>query len=198
MMKTKDSMICKKLHSLYSSKIYETILKEELLMSTVQEKQFANQVDMIWDGWLNSFKTVQNFQEDVQQKALQAFSYQKELLDFSVKTLNTMEEESKKVSKDWNENIQNNMKQSSIEQDQQIPKWLNNIQDVTESVQSLSWKPSHVMLDLFIESQNQLEATMKKTLASQKKERTENFKKIEELTEQMKETYKGILNPTKD
>ena len=54
------------------------------------------------------------------------------------------------------------------------------------------------MLDLFIESQNQLEATMKKTLASQKKERTENFKKIEELTEQMKETYKGILNPTKD
>ena len=166
-------------------------------MSTVQEKQFVNQVDLIWDGWLNNLKIAQNFQEDLQQKALQAVSYQKELLDFSVKTLNKMEEESKTASKDWNDKVQNNVKQISKE-DQQISKWLNNIQDVTESVQLLSWKPSRVMLDLFIESQNQLEATMKKTLASQKKERTENFKKIEELTEQMKETYKGILNPTKD
>ncbi|MER1985332.1 MAG: hypothetical protein ABS948_05495 [Solibacillus sp.] len=166
-------------------------------MSKVQEKQFANPVDMMWDGWLSSLKTVQNFQDDLQQKALQAFSYQKELLDFSVKTLNTMEEESKKVSKDWNENIQNNMKQSSIEQDQQIPKWLNNIQDVTESVQLLSWKQSNAMLDVFIKSQNQLEATMKKTLASQQKERTENYKKVEELFEQMKANQKGILNPIK-
>ena len=133
MMKTKDSMICKKLHSLYSSKIYETILKEELLMSTVQEKQFVNQVDLIWDGWLNNLKIAQNFQEDLQQKALQAVSYQKELLDFSVKTLNKMEEESKTASKDWNDKVQNNVKQISKE-DQQISKWLNNIQDVTESV----------------------------------------------------------------
>jgi len=197
MMKTKDSMICKKMHSLYSSKIYEIILKEELLMSTVQEKQFVNQVDMIWDGWLNSFKTVQNFQEDVQQKALQAFSYQKELIDFSVKTLNTMEVESLKISKDWNEKVQNNVKQSSSNEDEQVSKWLNNIQDITESVQSLSWKPSHVMLDLFIESQSQLEATMKKTLTSQKKERIENFKKVEELIEQMKTTQKQILNARK-
>ena len=165
-------------------------------MTTVPEKQFVNQVDLLWDGWLNNFKTVQNFQEDLQQKTLQAFSYQKELFDFSVKVLNTMEEESKKVSKDWNEKILNNVKQS-IDQDQQVPKWLNNIQDVTESAQLLSWKPSNAMLDVFIKSQNQLEATMKKTLASQQKERTENYKKIEELFEQMKETHKGILNPIK-
>lgn len=173
------------------------MLKEELLMATTQEKQFVNQVDMIWDGWLNNLKTVQNFQEDLQQKALQAFSYQKELLDFSVKTLNTMEEESKKVTKDWNEKVQSNVKQSKINQSEQVSEWLNNIQDVTERVQLLSWNPSHAMLDLFIESQNQLEVTIKKALDSQQKERTENFKKIEELTEQMKATHKGILNPTK-
>ena len=166
-------------------------------MTTVQEKQFVNQVDMMWDGWLNNLKTVQNFQEDLQQKALQAFSYQKELLDFSVKTLNTMEEESKKVSKDWNEKVQNNVKLSKITQEQQVSEWLDNIQDVTERVQSLSWNPSHAMLDLFIESQNQLEATMKKTLASQQKERKEDFKKTEELIEQMKATHKGMLNPIK-
>lgn len=179
------------------SLIYETILKEESLMSTVLEKQFVNQVDMIWDSWLNNIKTAQNFQEDVQQKALQVFSYQKEVLDFSVKTLNTMEEESKKVSKDWNEKVQSTVKQSGISQSQQVSEWLNNIQDITEKVQLLSWKPSHTMLDLFIESQNQLEVTMKKTLASQQKERTESFKKIKELTEQMKATHKGILNPNK-
>ena len=123
-------MLCKKcIHYTF----YEPILKEELLMSTVQEKQFVNQVDLIWDGWLNNLKIAQNFQEDLQQKALQAVSYQKELLDFSVKTLNKMEEESKKASKDWNDKVQNNVKQISKE-DQPVSKWLNNIQDVTESV----------------------------------------------------------------
>ena len=167
-------------------------------MTTVPEKQFVNQVDTLWDGWLNNLKTVQNFQEDLQQKALQAFSYQKELLDLSVKVLNTMEEESKKVTKDWNEKVQNNVKQSKVFQSEQVSELLNNVQDITDSVQLLSWNPSHTMLDLFIDSQNQLEATMKKSLVSQKKKRTENFKKIEELTEQIKATQKGILNPTKD
>ena len=166
-------------------------------MATVQENHFANQLDVIWDIWLNNFKTVQNFQDSVQQKTLQAFSYQKELLDFSVKTFETMEEEFKSVSNDWNEKIQNNVKQININEDEQISKWLNTIQDVTESVQSLSWKPSRAMLDLFVESQNQLEATMKKTLATQKKERTESFKKVEELVEQVKTTQKNFLVPSK-
>lgn len=166
-------------------------------MSTVQENRFANQVDMIWDAWLNNFKAVQSFQDSVQQKALQSFSYQKELLDFSVKTLNTMEEESKKVSKDWNEKVQNSVQQISKKEDEQVSKWLNNLYDITESVQLLSWKPSRVILDVFIESQNQLEATMKKTLATQKKERTDYYKKIEDLIGQVKTTQKEILTPTK-
>ena len=167
-------------------------------MTAVPEKQLVNQVDMFWDGWLNNLKTVQKFQEDLQQKALEAFSYQKELLDFSVKALNTMEEESKKVSKEWNEKVQNNVKQSKVFQSEQVSELLNNIQDITDSVQLLSWNSSHALIDLFIESQSQLEANMKKTLVSQKKKRTENFKKIEELTDQIKVTQKEFLNPTKD
>ena len=166
-------------------------------MSTVQEKRFTNQVDMIWDVWLNGLKTVQSFQDDLQQKAIQAISYQKELLDFSVKTLNTIEEESKKVSKDWNEQVQNSLQQSKFSQGEQVSEWLNNIQDITENVQSLSKKPSQAMLDLFIESQKQLELKMKKLLASQQKERTENFGKLEELVEQIKTTQKEFLNPSK-
>lgn len=166
-------------------------------MAKVQEIQPVNQVDFLWDGWLNNLRTVQSFQEDVQQKALQAFSYQKEMLDFSVKALNTLEEESKKVTKNWNEKVQSNIKQGSFNQSEQVSEWLNNIQDITERVQLFSWNPSHAMLDLFIESQNQLEATLKKALDSQQKNHSEHLKKIEELTEQMKAAHKGILNPTK-
>ena len=164
-------------------------------MSTVQEKQFANQVDMIWDSWLNGFKTAQNFQEELQQKALQAISYQKEVLNLSAKTLNTMEEEAKKLSKNWNEQVQKNLTQSNMEQNPQVSEWLNNIQDITEKVQLLSWKPSYAMLDLFTASQKQLEDTMKKSLVSQQKERTEDLKKLEELTEQLKTAHKKMLNP---
>jgi transcriptional regulator of heat shock response len=166
-------------------------------LSVVQENRFVNQVDVIWNVWLNNFKSVQNFQDSVQQKALQAFSYQKELLDYSVKTLDTMEEETKKVSKEWNDKVQTNLQQISENEDEQVTKWLNNIQDVTESVQLLAWKPSRAMLDVFIESQNQLETIMKKSLATHKKERTEYFKKTEELIEQVKTTQKEILNPSK-
>lgn len=166
-------------------------------MTKVQGTPAVNQVDLMWDGWLNNLKSLQSFQEDIQQKALQTFSYQKEMLDLSVKTLSTLEEESKKVTKDWNQKVQSTVKQSNLNQNEQASQWLTNIQDVTERVQLLSWNPSHAMLDLFIESQNQVEATMKKALESQQKNQSENFKKIEELTEQMKAAHKGILNPIK-
>ena len=161
-------------------------------MSNLQEKQLINDVDRIWDGWLSSVKDVQKCQEDVQQKALQAFSYQKELLDFSVKTLNTIEKETEKVSKDWNDNLRNGVKQSNLDQDS---KWLNTIQHITESVHLLSWKPSYTMLDVLIKSQEQVEVAMKKAFASQQQVRAENDKKIEELCEQMKAAHKGILKP---
>jgi hypothetical protein len=166
-------------------------------VSNEQENRFAKQVDSIWDAWLNNFKTVQSFQEELQQKALQAFSYQKELIDFSVKSFNTIEEESKKVTKDWTEKVQGTVKDSSIGQDEYVSKWLNSVQEVTESIQSFTWKPSRAFLDLLIESQSQFEANAKKALASQKKERTESYKKVEELIEKVKTAQKEVLTPIK-
>ena len=166
-------------------------------MSTVQENQFVNQVDMFWDVYLNNFKTVQSFQDGLQQRALQALSYQKEMLASSLKTLNTMEEESQNVTKDLNEKVQENVKLLNIKEDEQVSKWLNNIQDITESMQLLAWKPSRAVNDVFIESQNQFEAMTKKILTTHKKERTEYIKKMEELIEQVKTTQKEILNPSK-
>ena len=171
--------------------------KEEIVMTKAQGTPAANQVDLLWDGWLNNLKSLQSFQEDLQQKALQAFSYQKEMLDFSAKTLNKLEEESKKETKDWNHKIQATVNQSNLNQNEQTAKWLTTMQDVTERVQTLAWKPSHAMMDMFIKSQNQVEATMKNALERQQTYQTENLEKMEQLTEQMKAAHKGILNPIK-
>ena len=168
-----------------------------IFMTKAQGTSAVHQVDLMWDGWLNNLKSLQSFQEDVQQKALQAFSYQKEMLDLSAKTLNTLEEESKKATNDWNHKIQATVKQSNLNQNEQATKWLTSIQDVVESVQMMAWKPNHVMLDLLTKSQHQVEDMMKNALENQQKYQTENFKKIEELTEQMKVAHKGILNPIK-
>lgn len=166
-------------------------------MTKAQGTPAVNQVDLLWDGWLNNLKGLQNLQEDLQQKALQAFSYQKEMFDFSAQTLSKLEEESKKATKDWNHKIQETVKQSNVNQNEQTTKWLTNMQDVTEVFQTMAWKPSHIMLDLFTKSQHQVEETMKNALEKQQAFQTENFEKIEELTEQMKAAHKGILNPIK-
>lgn len=158
------------------------------------KEQVVNGVDLLWDGWINSFKTLQSYQDDVQKKTLQAFTYQKELLDSTVTTLNAMEQEAKKASKEWQEKVQTTVKEiSSNGQLEQISTWLSNIQEINDKAHALSWKPSHAVLDLFVQSQNQWESTVKSTLVQQKQERAEILNKIEELTEQMRDAHKSLL-----
>lgn len=156
--------------------------------------QVAKGVDFLWDGFLNSFRTFQLFQDDVEKKTLQTFNYQKEVLDSTVSAFSSIEEESKKASKEWQEKVQSSFSEiSNIEQFEQVTKWFESVREITEKAQSLAWKPSNAILELFTESQNQWEATVKKALELQKQERVETLNKIEELTEQLKETHKKLL-----
>ena len=163
------------------------------MMKEQMKEQVANGVDLIWDGWLNSFKTIQNFQDDVQKKALQAFTAQKELLDSSVSTFKTIEEESKKAAIEWQEKIQNSFKEINNGPLANEAAWLTNIQEINEKVQTLSWKPNTTMLELMLQSQNQWESTVKTALEQQKQERVQVLGKIEEVTEELKEAHKGLL-----
>lgn len=162
-------------------------------MKEQMKEQVANGVDLIWDGWLNSFKTIQNFQDDVQKKTLQAFTAQKELLDSSVSTFKTIEEESKKAAIEWQEKIQNSFKEINNGPLANEAAWLTNIQEINEKVQTLSWKPNSTMLELMLQSQNQWESTVKTALEQQKQERVQVLGKIEEVTEELKEAHKGLL-----
>jgi len=163
------------------------------MMKEQMKEQVANGVDLIWDGWLNSFKTIQNFQDDVQKKTLQAFTAQKELLDSTVSTFKTIEEESKKASIEWQEKIQNSFKEINNSPLVTDVTWLTNIQEINEKVQTLSWKPNSTMLELMLQSQNQWESTVKSALEQQKQERVQVLGKIEEVTEELKEAHKGLL-----
>ncbi|GGA40302.1 hypothetical protein [Psychrobacillus lasiicapitis] len=157
-------------------------------------EQLSNGVDLLWDGWLNGFKTLQSLQDDVQKKAFQAFTYQKELLDSTVATLSAMEEETKKATQEWQDKVQTSVNGiSGNTQLQQVTTWLNNIQEINDKAQALSWKPSYAVLDLFVQSQNHLESTVKAALEQQKQEREETLHKIEELTALLKGAHKDLL-----
>ncbi|MFJ8066288.1 hypothetical protein ACIQYS_16930 [Psychrobacillus sp. NPDC096426] len=157
-------------------------------------EQVGNGVDLLWDGWLNGFKTLQSLQDEVQKKTLQAFSYQKDLLDSTVATLTAMEEETKKATQDWQVKVQTSVKEiSGTTQLEQVSTWLNNIQEINDKAQSLSWKPTYAVLDLFVQSQNHLESTVKAAIEQQKLEREETLNKIEELTTLLKGAHKDLL-----
>ena len=166
-------------------------------MSTVQDNPFLKQVDVIWDSWLSNVKTAQSFQDDVQEKALQAFTYQKELLDQSVKSISALEEEAKKAATQWGETLKSTVKDVPYLPEEQLSKWVTTVQDVTETVSALSWKPSTVLLEVFIKSQKQLEENVEKFMELQKTERTESIKKMEELVEQVKASQKELLGYAK-
>jgi hypothetical protein len=166
-------------------------------MATTVENRFAKQVDSVWDTWLNNVKAAQHLQEDMQQKALQVFTYQKELLDYSLKSFTTLEEESKKISKELQGKVEESLKETSNTSTDQFSKWISSVQDITEEIQTIAWKPAYALFDIVAKSHSQFEDSVKKALELQKAEQEEGFKKIEDFVEQVKTSQKEILTATK-
>lgn len=164
-------------------------------MTKAKESQkTVSEVDLIWDSWLNSFKTIQNLQQDISEKSLQVFDNQKELLSSTRATLNQLEAEASKISEEWKSSLQKTVKESDKEKYLPIAStWLNQLDEINSTVQALSWTPSKVMLDLFSQSQTQLESNVKNALNQQQKGNEELLKSVEKLTEQLKDTHKKLL-----
>lgn len=160
-------------------------------------KKQSTGVDLIWESWLNNFKTLQTIQADVERKSLRVFDYQKELIDSTRQTLDNMETESKKLAQEWTERVEDSVKASEKIQSELTANWLSTIEELNSKVQSLSWSPSHAVLDLFTQTQAQLETTLKEAVQNQKEGRTEVLKQIEDLTIQLKQTHKGVLETVK-
>ncbi len=158
-----------------------------------KEQQSVNGVEAIWDNWLNSFKSLQGIQNDIEKKSLEAFAYQKDLLEAARESLCNAENESKKLAQEWNEKLEGSVKLAEENQSELSANWLSTVKEVNEKALEITWNPSHSLLELFSQTQDQLEATVKEAMKQQDKGRDEALKQIETLTEQVKETHKGIL-----
>jgi len=157
-------------------------------------QQLEKSVDSFWDGWLNSLKVVQQFQENAEKNALQAFTYQKEVIESTVSALHAIEKESQKIAKEWNEKAHQALKdKESNSQLDDITTWFNSVQEITNKAQSLAWQPSNVLVDLFVQSHQNLETALKRAVDYQKQERVETINKITELAEQLKTAQKQLL-----
>lgn len=159
----------------------------------IKQQQPVNGVEVIWDSWLASIKTLQGVQNDIEQKSLEAFSYQRQMLDAARKSLDTAETESKKLADEWSAKLEGSVKAAEKNQSEISSNLLTAVKEINEKALALSWNPSHSLLDLFAQTQEQLEATVKEAMKQQDQGRDEAIKQIETLTEQVKKTHKGIL-----
>ncbi|WP_342599163.1 hypothetical protein MHB48_17510 [Psychrobacillus sp. FSL H8-0483] len=161
------------------------------------KKQMPNAVDLILDGWVNSFKALHTFQTELAEKSLQTFATtQKDVLTSTREALSKIEEEKNSISGELNANLQNTIQTINNDQvSQLLSSWMSQVEEINHSVQAISASSSQVLLDLFTQTQVQLETNVKATLDQQQKNSSDVLNKIELLTEHIKETNR-ILLPT--
>ena len=166
-------------------------------MNNVETKnQKANGAVLILDGWLNSFKVFQSFQTEIAEKSLQHLHTQRDILNSTRETLGKIEEDKDKFEVEWKALFQNTIKSINNEQvERLLSTWVNQIEEINNTIKEISGLSNQPILDLFTQSQVQLETNVKTALEQQQKNSDEVFKKIELLTEQIKQA-RHVLHPT--
>ncbi|NYF24764.1 hypothetical protein [Sporosarcina sp. JAI121] len=146
-----------------------------------ESTQTSNGVDLIWDGWLNSIKMVSGIQNELEEKSLQIYGYQRELLDSTRDTLRNMERQSKQMTQEWKERF------TEFEQLQPISGWIETIEGLSDKAQISPWTSGYAMADFLSTSQEQFETIGKEVVKKQQQSRNEVLQKIVEVTDQMKQ-----------
>jgi anion-transporting ArsA/GET3 family ATPase len=159
-----------------------------------KEANVINVVDVFWDGWFNSFKTFQSFQKDVEEKSLQVFESQKELVQAASKQLTQLEEESKKLTTELKSNVQEVLKNAlSVIGADNLLEITDKFEEAGQKVESLAFNPSKATIEVLSKSHAQLEKALKEAIAQQQKNRAEVLNAIGGYVDQLKETQNGVL-----
>jgi hypothetical protein len=160
------------------------------------DEKGINVIDVFWDGWFNSFKTFQSFQKGIEEKSLQAFESQKELFQATHEQLAKFEEESKKLTAEWNANLQEVLKKSLPDFAlQNLTEWTNKFEEVEQKVEALAFNPSQKTIDALSKSQAQLETALREAIEQQQNNRAEVVNAIGGYVDQLKETQNSVLKP---
>jgi hypothetical protein len=164
-------------------------------MATVKkEEKVLNVIDVFWDGWFNSFKTFQSFQKEVEEKSLQVFESQKELVQAASKQLTQLEEESKKLTTELKTNVQEVLKNTlTAIGAENLLEYTDKFEEAGKKVESIAFNPSKATIEVLSKSHAQLEKALKEAIAQQQKNRAEVLNAIGGYVDQLKETQNNVL-----
>ncbi|OCS85547.1 hypothetical protein [Caryophanon latum] len=149
-------------------------------------------VDALWDNWLNGFKSLQQVQVEAEKKTLEALEVQQQLVEKTVQSLAAVEAQSKQFAEQWQQTVKASTAQLPAQP--QFAQWLETVQQITEQTQQFAWKPNSIFADTLTQTQTQWNDTVKSALEQQQEKREEVLTKIEELTVQLKDSQKRLLD----
>lgn len=159
-----------------------------------KDEKFVNVIDVFWDGWFNSFRTFNSLQNGFEEKSLQAFETQKELIQSTREQLNKLEEESKKLTTEWKNNLQEVLKKAQFDfAATNLTEWTDKLEEVGHKAETLAFSPSKASVELLSKTQAQLELALKKAIEQQQKTRTDVLDAIGGYVEQLKQTQNGVI-----
>jgi hypothetical protein len=125
----------------------------------VVEEKVTNVIDVFWNGFLNSFKVFQSFQNGVEEQSLEAFESQLELVETTLEQLIKFEEESKKLTAEWKANLQEVLNNALTGYGvHNLTEWTDKFKEVEQKVEALAFSPSKKAFEALSESQAQLES----------------------------------------
>jgi uncharacterized coiled-coil protein SlyX len=162
-----------------------------------QEANETNQVnvfDTVWDGWLNSLKLTHAFQREMEAISVQTIERQKEVWQRTRENLNKVEQELSKFVSDSKASFYENVKNvNGVSASKQLEDWTKRAEEVLGKIQQVYGTPGKAGESLVDKSLEQLDTTVKHILAQQQKSREEVQSLLENFTEQVKKTNKGLL-----
>ena len=170
----------------------------KVIEENVVEEKVNNVIDLFWDGLFKGFKTFQSFQNEIEEKSLEAFEKQFELFDTTLEQLIKFEQESKKLTAEWKANLQEVLNNTLNGYGaQNLTEWTDKFEEFEQKVESLTFNPSKKTFAALSESQAQLESALKEVVEQRQQNRAEVLDVIGQYVGQLKQTQNDLLKTLK-
>jgi hypothetical protein len=151
-------------------------------------------VDLIWDNWLNSVKTINTVQEDIEKRTIEALNAQKTTFDTALNTFKAAEVKTNEALQQWQNQLLTSFESvATPAQTEQLSNWFTTLKQVTQQTQELTAKPTKIASDYIEKAQTEWDKTLAASVKAQKAERDKALKNIEQLTAKLKEDQKSLL-----
>jgi phage-related protein len=164
----------------------------------VVDEKVTNLIDVLWDGFLNSFKTFQSFQNGVEEKCLEAFERQLDWVETTLEPLIKFEEEPKKLTAEWKASLQEVLNNTLTGYGvQNLTEWTDKLEEVEQKVEALAFSSNKKTFKALSNSQAQFESALKEVIELRKKNRAEVLDAIGKYVDQLKQTQNNVLKTLK-